>query len=400
MIRFFERLLSRTSVNPIARWWWQVDRTLLALFCVLFVAGLILIGAAGPAVAVRVGLDSAHFMTRHSMFAVVAVFAMFLASFMSEAVIRRGATLLYIGAVLGCLLALFYGADVKGARRWFYIGPFSVQPSEFLKPALFILSAWLLSRPRDVVRHWGLVSAVGLWGLSVALLLMQPDLGMTIVTTVIWGAQMVVAGLPFLIVIPLLVLGVLALFLVYLTFPHVTSRIDRFFNSDAGDTYQIDKSLQAFANGGWFGEGPGQGDVIKYLPDAHADFIFSVAAEEMGFLAIVAIVWIYVMIVSRSLGALHNSKNLFIILAVCGLVGQIGLQAIIHMGSSIDLLPTKGMTLPFLSYGGSSLVSMGLIAGVLLALTRRDVVGSATAYQYRAEPAVPKRQEIKDVQDG
>ncbi len=393
---FIEKLLSRTSANPLARWWWQIDRTLLALFLLLFISGLILIGAAGPAVATRVGLDPSHFFIRHSVFAVIGVTAMFSVSMMNQALIRRGATIMFVGAVIGCLIALLYGADVKGARRWFYIGPFSVQPSEFLKPALFIMSAWLLSRPREAVKHWGLTSAVGLWALSAALLLLQPDLGMTIVTTVIWGAQMVIAGLPFLIILPLVVAGFVGLFVIYLTFPHVASRINRFIDSDAGDTYQIDKSLQAFANGGWFGEGPGQGDVIKYLPDAHADFIFAVAAEEMGFFAVIAIIWIYGMIILKSVRSVQNSKNLFIILAVCGLVGQIGLQAIIHMGSSVDLLPTKGMTLPFLSYGGSSLVSMGLIAGVLLALTRRDVVGSASAIQYRAEPSVPKRKDVKN----
>lgn len=384
---------SRANTNPIARWWWQIDRSLLLFFGLLMVIGIILIGAAGSAVAVRIGVDHGHFLVRHVMFLGMAIGAMILTALQDEKTIRRCAMIIFALGIIGCIAAQFYGADVKGAKRWLYFGPLTVQPSEFLKPSFFIVSAWLLSLKKDMCGYWGLIISIGLWVLSIGLLMIQPDLGMTFVVSAIWGIQIFLVGLPIWIILvslPLFAAGVVG---IYYSFPHVASRVDRFLNAGSGDTYQVDKSMEAFANGGWFGAGPGHGEVIRHLPDAHADFIFSVAAEEMGLFAILAIIFIYVFILFRSTKSVRSTKNMFIVLVVASLSAQLGLQAIVHMGSSVHILPTKGMTLPFLSYGGSSLISFGMIAGVLLAFTRKDVTDAMNARSYVAEPSLPKRPE-------
>ena len=384
---------SRANTNPFARWWWQIDRSLLLFFALLMIMGIILIGAAGSAVAVRIGVDHAHFLVRHVMFLCLAIVMMFVTALQDEKTIRRWGMIIFCLGILGCIAAQFYGADVKGAKRWLYLGPLTVQPSEFLKPSFFIVSAWLLSLKKEVSGYWGLIASIGLWVLSVGLLMIQPDLGMTFVLSAVWGIQIFLVGLPIWIILvslPLFGVGVVA---IYYAFPHVASRVDRFLDSGSGDTYQVDKSMEAFANGGWFGAGPGHGEVIRHLPDAHADFIFSVAAEEMGLIAVLAIIFIYVFVLFRSSRNIRNCKNMFIVLVVTSLASQLALQAIVHMGSSEHLLPTKGMTLPFLSYGGSSLISFGMIAGVLLALTRKDITDAMNARSYVAEPTIPKRPE-------
>jgi cell division protein FtsW len=221
-----------------------------------------------------------------------------------------------------------------------------------------------------------------LFGIVLGLLLMQPDLGMSFVLSAIWGVQIFLAGLPILWVIVLGGLGIAALFGAYLFFPHVASRIDRFLDPASGDNYQVQKSLDAFANGGMFGTGPGHGQVKLNLPDAHADFIFAVAGEEFGLLAALLLVMIFCFIITRSLYRIVQSDDLFIVLAVGGLLTQFALQSLIHMGSSLQLLPAKGMTLPFISYGGSSLLALGFGMGALLSLTRkRGVMSGQTVWR-------------------
>ena len=386
-------LFSRANTSPLARWWWQVDRSLLFVFGLLLIAGVILIGAAGPAVAIRIGASPSHFIVRHLEFLLLAVPAMIWVSFLSEKQIRRGAMIVFALAAVACIVAQFYGADIKGARRWIHLGPLSLQPSEFLKPTFFLVSAWLLSLPKEKCGYWGLTASAMLWALCAALLMMQPDLGMTFVISAVWGVQIFLAGLPIwfiFVMIPAFAIGSVG---IYYAFPHVASRVDRFLNPAAGDTYQVDRSLEAFANGGLFGEGPGQGEVIRHLPDAHADFIFSVAAEEMGLIVVLGIIGLYLFLVVQGTKRLRACKDMFIVLGAVALLCQLGLQAIVHMGSSVHMLPTKGMTLPFLSYGGSSLVSLGMVAGAILALTRRDVSGAQDARRFVAEPGVPKKPE-------
>jgi cell division protein FtsW len=217
----------------------------------------------------------------------------------------------------------------------------------------------------------GNVISIVLFLLIVALLMKQPDLGMTMVITAVWFCQFFLAGLPLILVLALGMLGITGLVGAYFLFPHVTSRIDRFLDPASGDNYQVERSLQAFANGGLGGTGPGQGTVKFHLPDAHADFIFAVAGEELGLFWSLLLVGLFAFVVLRGFSRLMHEPDLFVVLAAGGLLVQFGLQALIHMGSSVHLLPTKGMTLPFVSYGGSSLIALGFGMGMVLALTRR-----------------------------
>jgi cell division protein FtsW len=270
------------------------------------------------------------------------------------------------------MLTLIMGAEYNGAKRWISLGSFSLQPSEFLKPSFIILSAWLCAGAMNDQSFPGRRIALGLFILSAGLLVAQPDMGQTVLLGLIWSMQLVLAGLP-LFWIGLLILGGCAgLALAYLLIPHVTSRIDRFFNPASGDTYQIDTALNAFRAGGLFGRGPGEGAVKKVLPDAHTDYIFAVAGEEFGTFACLIILGLFSAIVLRSLMRLTEEDDPFTILAVSGLIALFGLQAMINIGVNLALLPAKGMTLPFISYGGSSMLALTWGMGMVLALTRQN----------------------------
>jgi cell division protein FtsW len=248
----------------------------------------------------------------------------------------------------------------------------SIQPSEFAKPAFAIAAGWFMSRQKENPRFPGNAIASGLYFVTISLLLLQPDFGMTFVITCIWAVQIFLAGFPFRLLIGFGGCGALGVVGAYYGLEHVRSRVDRFFHPDSGDNYQIERSLDSFQNGGIFGTGPGQGVVKQSLPDAHADFIFSVAGEEMGLICILIIIAIFAFLILRGFNRLMDSDNMFTVLAVGGLLTMFGLQAIIHMGSAMNVLPAKGMTLPFISYGGSSILSLGFSMGAVLALTRRQ----------------------------
>ena len=246
-----------------------------------------------------------------------------------------------------------------------------MQPSEFAKPFFAVVSAWMFAEWRRDPGFPGQYIAIGLYLMVISLLLAQPDLGMTVVITAIWFGQFFLAGLPLWLVFGFGIAGVIGLGAAYMLLPHVTSRIDRFLDPASGDSYQVSRSLEAFVNGGLTGTGPGEGTVKAYLPDAHADFIFSVAGEEFGGLACLLIIALYGFIVLRGYARLLSERSLFVLLAATGLLTQFALQALIHMGSAVSIMPAKGMTLPFISYGGSSLVALGIAMGMALALTRR-----------------------------
>jgi cell division protein FtsW len=363
---------ARTDHSVFGRWWWTVDRWTLAALAVVIALGVFLVAAASPAVAERIGLPSMFFVVHHAIMLVPTIFLMIGISLMSPKGVRRLAMVLMLATLFGMLLTLVpgVGVEIKGARRWIHFGSFSVQVSEFLKPAFAVVCGWVFSR-RHVIGYSAYAIATGLYAVVAALLLLQPDLGMTVVITAIWLGEFFLAGLPLILMAALAVFAVCGLVGAYFTFPHVQSRIDRFLNPASGDTYQIDRSIEAFRHGGIFGTGPGQGQVKNLLPDAHADFIFAVAGEELGLIATVLIVSLFAFIVIRGLTRVMKESDLFIVLAASGLLIQFGLQALIHMGSSLHLLPAKGMTLPFISYGGSSMLALGIGTGMMLALTRK-----------------------------
>lgn len=361
---------SRTDISLVGRWWWTVDRWMIAALIALVSAGAILSLAASPSVAERLNLDTFYFARRQFVVIPVALAVMLSISLLDRTGIRRLSICVFAGAIVLMGVTLGTGAEIKGATRWISIGGLSLQPSEFVKPAFAVIAAWMFSSWRLRDGFHGYLIAVGLYVGVVALLLAQPDVGMVILVSLVWGVQFFLAGLPM-----LLVMGIGALFIVggfaaYFNFDHVHSRIDRFFDPAGSEAYQVSRSLEAFQNGGIFGRGPGEGHVKEILPDAHADFIFAVAGEEFGLGAGLLIVALFAFVVLRGFVQAFKETDLFVQLAVAGLLVQFGLQAIINMASSLNLMPTKGMTLPFISYGGSSMMALAIGMGMVLALTR------------------------------
>jgi cell division protein FtsW len=362
---------ARNDTSVIARWWWTVDHWTLAAIAVLIGIGLVLTLAASPAVAGRIGLDPYYFVRHQLLYLAPATVIILSVSLLSPKETRRVAVIALFGALVLMALVPFVGSEIKGARRWIAFGPLSLQPSEIAKPALAIVTAWLLSAWRMEERFPGHILALLLFVLTIGLLMMQPDLGMTIVMVVFTFAQFFVAGIPLMLVGIVFGLGLIGFTGAYFAFSHVASRVDRFLDPASGDTYQINTGLEAFMNGGLLGRGPGEGHVKDMLPDAHADFVFAVAGEEFGMIVCLLIVAVFAFIVLRGLLRLLHEQDVFIVLSCTGLVTGFGLQAFVNMASSLQLIPTKGMTLPLISYGGSSALAIALGMGMLLALTRR-----------------------------
>ncbi len=375
-------MVSRVDRGPVANWWWTIDRWFFAAFLTLMGLGIILSFAASPAVAERIGLDSYHFVTRQLFFMVPALIAMIVVSFMNARQVRRLALLMLLGSLVLMVMALFFGVEIKGSRRWVHIAGVSVQPSEYMKPAFVIICAWLFSEQNKRNDIPGNLFAMILLGLVLALLVAQPDLGQTVLVLSTWGVMFFMAGMPW---FWIALLGGAALgigFLAYTTFPHVAGRIDRFLTGE-GDTFQVDMGREALVRGGWLGQGPGEGTVKRILPDSHTDFVFAVAGEEFGIVLCLLIAGLFAFVVLRGLSKALTEKEDFSRFAVGGMVVLFGLQSIINMGVNLQLLPAKGMTLPFISYGGSSLVAMAISMGMVLALTRKDPLKRMTIGQPR-----------------
>ncbi|HYH36909.1 MAG TPA: putative peptidoglycan glycosyltransferase FtsW [Azospirillum sp.] len=362
----------RTDQSVFGRWWWTIDRVQLGALAVLMALGTVLITAASPPVAERIGIqDTFYFVERHLIMLAPAVAIMVGISLLSPKGVRRAALFMYVIALALVFATLVIGVEIKGAKRWIHVPGLSIQPSEFVKPAFAVVAAWLFSLSRTNPGFPGALVSIALYGVTVAGLILQPDMGMTFVVSAVWFTQFFLAGLNIVLVMILAGVGVAGLVGAYFTLPHFASRIDRFLDPSTGDNYQVSRSMEAFANGGLLGTGPGQGTVKFSLPDSHADFIFAVAGEEMGLIFCLFIVFLFAFIVLRGFARVFNEHNYFALLAAAGLLIQFGLQAAINMGSSLHLMPTKGMTLPFISYGGSSLIALGFGMGMVLALTRK-----------------------------
>ena len=363
----------RTDTSVVARWWWTIDRWTIAAIALLIVFGAMLSLAASPSVADRLGYDSYHFVHRQLLFLPIAIALLIGVSLLSPRGVKRLAAITLGVGVLAVIATLVIGLEVKGARRWITFAGMTLQPSEFIKPCFAVVAAWLFAMRGKNGQHVGRPASILLYGFLTALLLMQPDVGMTVVVSAVWFTQFFLAGLPLIGIGVFVAAGVGAAVSAYFLFPHVASRIDRFIDPASGDSYQIARSMEAFTKGGAFGRGPGEGSVKSVLPDAHTDFIFAVAGEEFGLVACLILVGLFAFVVLRGFGQVIKEADLFILLAATGLLVQFGLQALVNMGSTLRLMPTKGMTLPFISYGGSSLLAIALCIGMLLALTRRRV---------------------------
>ena len=360
---------SRAERTYIGDWLWTVDRLLLAGLAALMVAGIVALMGGGPPVAERLGLPTFHFVNRQVLYLAPALMILGAVSFLSLRHVRRLALLVYGAGIVLCLLALNFGPEIKGAHRWIAIGSFGIQPSEFVKPAFVIIAAWAFSQ--GARKREGAILAILLLPLTIVPLLLQPDFGQTMLITIVWGGLFFVAGLHIFWMLGLGGFGLLGVAAAYKLLPHVRERIERFMDKSTGDSFQVDTALEAFAKGSWFGRGPGEGTVKRILPDAHTDFIFAVTAEEFGIIACMGLLCIFAFIVLRGLTLARRSEDLFCRLATTGLVLMFGLQACINMMVNVHLMPAKGMTLPFISYGGSSLLSLALGMGFLVALTRR-----------------------------
>ncbi len=365
--------VGRNDTSLFGHWWWTVDRWTLAAVAALIGFGVILILAASPAAGQRMGLDGFYLAQRHLALLPLALATLFAVSLLTPRWVKRVAVIGFAGAVVLCLLTLVVGDEIKGATRWISLFGFSLQPSEILKPTFAVVCAWMFAHGAKDPTFPGAWITIGLGLLSVLLLMLQPDVGQTFVLTAVWSVQFFLAGLPMLWVALIAVGAAAGLTGAYFALPHVSQRIDSFLDPSAGDRYQIQRSMEAFMNGGLFGRGPGEGTVKGHLPDAHSDFIFAVAGEELGLLACLLIVALFALVVLRGFSRAFHDNSLFVLLATAGLLTQVGLQALINMASSLHLIPTKGMTLPFISYGGSSLLALALTLGMVLALTRRRV---------------------------
>ncbi|HZS64019.1 MAG TPA: putative lipid II flippase FtsW [Xanthobacteraceae bacterium] len=363
-------MVSRAERTAFGDWWWTVDKLMLAAVAILMLGGIVLSLAASPPVAARLGLDAFYFVNRHVLYLVPAAAVMLLTSLMSPPQIRRVALFVFAISLLLVVATLLYGAEIKGARRWIVILGLNIQPSEFLKPSFVILISWLFGESARRPEMPANSMAVALLLVVVALLVAQPDFGQTMLVMLIWGALFFMAGMRLIWMLGLGAVSLLGLTGAYLTMPHVAQRIQRFIDPGSGDTFQVTTSIGSFLRGGWFGQGPGEGTVKRILPDSHTDFVFAVAAEEFGIVLCLMLVALFAFVVIRALRQAMNNEDAFSRFAAAGLAMLFGLQSAINMSVNLHLMPAKGMTLPFISFGGSSMISLAYAMGMLLALTR------------------------------
>ncbi len=355
----------------LPKWWRTVDKWSLTFILVLFGIGILLGLAASPPLAERNGLHPFHYVERQALFGGLALVAMFLTSMLTPTLVRRMAVIGFLFAFVSLVFLPFFGTDFgKGAVRWYSLGFASVQPSEFLKPTFVIAAAWMMAASQEIGGPPGKLWSFALAVAIVAMLALQPDFGQACLVLFGWGVMYFVAGAPMVLLLGLagavIVVGTVA----YDHSEHFARRIDGFLSPEVDPNTQLGFATNAIQEGGFFGVGVGEGQVKWSLPDAHTDFIIAVAAEEYGLVLVLFIIALYAAIVARSLLRLMRERDPFIRLAGTGLACMFGVQAMINMGVAVRLLPAKGMTLPFVSYGGSSLIAGGIAVGMLLAFTR------------------------------
>lgn len=380
---------SRNDQSAIAQWFWTVDRGLLGAALTLMSMGVALSFASSPAaiLADESITDPFHYSWRMIVWASVGVGIMLTVSLFSPKGVRRLAVLGLLGAIVVMAALPFIGDEVKGAARWINLGPFSLQPSEFVKPCLVIFASWMFAEGQKGQGVPGVSIAFGFWALVVGLLLIQPDIGQTLLITTTFMAVFFMAGVPLKWVAVLAAAACGGVVSLYFMFGHMRDRLSRFTNPETTDTHQIDRASDAIRAGGLFGRGVGEGVMKRHVPDLHTDFIYSVAAEEFGLVLSLTIIGLYAFIVIRGMRRAMKLNDPFEQTAAAGLFILIGLQACINVAVNLNLIPTKGMTLPFISYGGSSMLAMGLTMGLALALTRRR----PGAYEPGASLSRPRR---------
>jgi len=363
-------MASRAQPTLFSEWWWTVDRLTLGALAALMLGGIILCLAASPPVAARIGVDPFHFVDRQVLFLIPAAVVLIATSFLSPREIRQVSIVVFVVSLVLVALTPYFGAEIKGARRWLVILGMNIQPSEFLKPAFVVLIAWLFGESAKRPEMPANTLALLLLIVVVALLVIQPDFGQTMLIALVWSALFYMAGMRFIWVLGLGAFASAGLMVAFFTVPHVAQRINRFIDPASGDTFNIDIATESFIRGGWFGRGPGEGTIKRILPEGHTDFVFAVAAEEFGIVLCLILVSLFAFIVIRSLTKAMCTEDPFVRFAAAGLSILFGVQSAINMAVNLHLIPAKGMTLPFISYGGSSLISLAYGMGMLIALTR------------------------------
>ncbi len=377
--------LSRAERSLLSDWWFSIDHRLLAAVLFLMLAGMIMAFGAGPPAAGRLGLPDFYFVERHALFFLAALAALIAVSMLGPRGVRRLALLMCSGGLALMGLALHQGVELNGAVRWVHLAGFAFQPSEIVKPGFVVVSAWLLAegaRRRDVPAT---EFAIALLIIFVGLLALQPDIGQIALITLVWAGMFMAAGYPLRWLLAIALAGIAGLVIVYVTIPHAAERIDAFMGWGGSVSGQTAIALSAFAEGGWFGRGPGEGVLKTRLPDAHNDYIFAVIAEELGIAGCLLLVGVYAFIALRAVAGVLKQHSPFVRVAISGLAMLFGFQALINMAVNVNLLPAKGMTLPFISYGGSSLVSMAVAMAMIVALSRRRP--NTEALSWLARPA-------------
>jgi cell division protein FtsW len=376
----------RADRSRLGVWWWTTDHWMLGALGVLMFMGVALSFASSPSAAARIGLDFPfHFAIRQTVFAVMGAALLLGASMLSPRGVRRTAFFVYLVAILIMAALPFIGHEAKGATRWIHIGGLTLQPSEFMKPALIVLVSWMFAEGQKGEGVPGISIAFGLYLLAVVLLLAEPDVGQTVLITVAFGAAFWMAGVPMSWVMGLGAAAVAGLVSTYFMFDHVHSRVQKFLSPEQADTHQISRASEAIAAGGLIGRGPGEGVMKRHVPDLHTDFIYSVAAEEYGLVLSLILIGLFALVAVRGLYKAMKLSDPFEQVAAAGLFVLVGQQAFINIAVNLNMIPTKGMTLPFISYGGSSVLAMGLTLGMGLALIRKrpgaydDLEGPAKA---------------------
>ncbi|MEX0751453.1 MAG: putative lipid II flippase FtsW [Xanthobacteraceae bacterium] len=381
-------MISRAQRTPFGEWWWTVDKLMLAALAILMLGGIVLSLAASPPVAGRLGLDAFYFANRHVLYVLPAILVMVGTSFLTPQQIRRLALVVFTVSLVMVAATVLFGEEIKGARRWLVVLGVNIQPSEFLKPSFVILIAWLFGESARRPEMPANSLALALLLVVVVLLVMQPDFGQTMLIMLVWGALFFMAGMRLIWMAGLGLASLVGLLSAYYTVPHVALRIQGFLDPGSGDSFQITTSLGAFMRGSWFGRGPGEGTVKRILPDSHTDFVFAVAAEEFGVVLCLMLVALFAFVVIRALRHAMCNEDPFSRFAASGLAILFGLQSAINMSVNLHLIPPKGMTLPFISYGGSSMISLAYAMGMLLALTRErpraEMLASPSPYAARS----------------
>ena len=359
--------LDRTDRSTLSLWWWTVDHKLIGLVLLLIIGGVMLLMSAGSPVAISKGFNEYHFLKKQLMFLSIAIPLMIFVSFLKANIIKRLSLLLLFVSFICLIYINIKGIETNGASRWIRFFGFSIQPSEFVKPSFAVVNAWLLSMWISNVETKAWLYSILLLTIFLIMLLLQPDVGMSFILASSWLFQLYIVGISLVLVLVTLIIISLIGFSSYFLFEHVQKRVDGFLE---GGGFQVGKSLDAFLNGGFFGQGFGEGNVSKHLPDSHTDFIFAVAGEELGSFGCGLIIIAYFLIFLRGMIISSTSTKIFLFLTCSAIIFQFCLQALIHMASTLNLIPTKGMTLPFISYGGSSLLSTAIAMGIVLAFTR------------------------------